>query len=65
MIGESIAKGVCAYFNVPYIESAAEQEGETIYRVQVGAFRDPENAGNMQEELKKAGFDGFIVKGKL
>ena len=65
LIGESIAKGVCAYFDVPYVEPAAEQEGETIYRVQVGAFRNPENAVNAQEDLKKAGFDGFIVKGKL
>jgi N-acetylmuramoyl-L-alanine amidase len=65
LIGEAIAKGVCAYFDVPYIEPAQKQEGETLYRVQVGAFRNPENAGNMQEDLKKAGFDGFIVKGKL
>lgn len=65
LIGETIAKGVCNYFGYKYIEPVAEQEGDTIYRVQVGAFRNPENAGNMLDALKKAGFDGFIVKGKL
>lgn len=35
-----------------------------LYRVQVGAFRNPENAGNLQEQLKAAGFDAIIVKAK-
>ena len=41
----------------------AEPEAENVlYRVQVGAFRNPENAGNLKDQLKAAGFDGFIVK---
>lgn len=65
LIGEAIAEGICNHFDYKYIEPVAEQEEETIYRVQVGAFRNPENAGNMLDKLKKTGFDGFIVKGKL
>lgn len=62
LIGESIAKGVCAYFDVPYIEPAVEQEGETIYRVQVGAFRERENAENMLRDIRNAGFDAFVTQ---
>lgn len=35
-----------------------------LYRVQTGAFRNPENAANLLDKLKTAGFDGFIVKVK-
>lgn len=61
LIGEAIAKGVCAYFDVPYIEPAQKQEGETIYRVQVGAFRERANAENMLRDIQNAGFGGFIT----
>jgi N-acetylmuramoyl-L-alanine amidase CwlA len=33
-----------------------------IYRVQVGAFHNEQNAKNLLAELKKAGFEGFITK---
>ena len=33
-----------------------------IYRVQVGAFSNEQNAKNLLTKLKKAGFDGFITK---
>ena len=65
LIGEAIAEGICKYCGVTFIAPAAEKESDTIYRVQVGAFRNVENADKMLETLKKAGFDGFIVKGKL
>lgn len=32
----------------------------TIYRVQVGAFSNKQNAENLLTKLKKAGFEGFI-----
>lgn len=38
---------------------------KTIYRVQVGAFRDYNNALKMQEKLKSYNIDCFIVKGEL
>ncbi len=34
----------------------------TIYRVQVGAFQQEQNAKNLLAKLKRAGFDGFITK---
>ena len=64
-IAEAICKGICNYFGYRYSEPAAEQEGNTIYRVQVGAFRNRENAERMLDTLKKAGFDAFIAQGKL
>lgn len=40
------------------------QDGDVLYRVQVGAFRVKTNAEQQLAELKKAGFDGFIVEVK-
>lgn len=37
-------------------------EKKTIYRVQVGAFDRRENALNMKNKLKEAGFEGFITE---
>jgi len=31
-----------------------------LYRVQVGAFKNKDNAKELQENLKKYGFEGFI-----
>lgn len=33
-----------------------------LYRVQVGAYRNRENAEKLQQELKKAGYNSFIVE---
>lgn len=38
------------------------QAKEKLYRVQVGAFRNRAYAGEMLEDLKRAGFPGFIVE---
>ena len=35
----------------------------TIYRVQVGAFSNEQNAKNLLAKLKQAGFDGFVKRG--
>lgn len=75
-IGEAIAKGICDYYNVDVddqnvgdgLDSPANKENnvpsedETLYRVQVGAFRVKKNAENYVKQLKKAGFDGFIIE---
>ena len=34
-----------------------------IYRVQVGAFTNEQNAKNLLAKIKQAGFDGFITQG--
>ena len=68
-IGEAIAKGICDYYNVgDGLDRPAEKENnapskdETLYSVQVGAFRSKKNAESYIKKLKKAGFDGIIRK---
>ena len=67
LIGESIAHGICDYFGVTFKEPEQPKPaaGATIYRVQVGAYAKKENAENMLAKLKKDGYSGFIVEGKL
>ena len=70
-IGEAIAKGLCKYLGVKYVPAKQEApkpaepaQSDILYRVQVGAFAVRANAEKMLDRLKKAGFSGFIVKGK-
>ena len=69
-IGEAIAKGLCKYLGVKYVPAKQETpkpaepaQGDTLYRVQVGAFAVRANAEKMLDRLKKAGFTGFVVEG--
>lgn len=66
LIGESIAKGVCDYFGVKFVEPVVgpEVDEDTLYRVQVGAFRVRENAEAQMAKLKADGYDAFIVEVK-
>lgn len=68
-IGEKIAQGICNYLGVKFAAPAAAKPAEpatpakqTIYAVQVGAYAVKSNADAMLAKLKKAGFDGFVVK---
>ncbi len=75
-IGEAIAKGICDYYSVSIDkenvgdglirpaekENNAPSKDETLYSVQVGAFRNKKNAQSYVEKLNKAGFEGFIIK---
>lgn len=56
-IGEAIAKGICNYFGVKYVEKP-KPVVETIYRVQVGAFKNKADADALAALLKGA----FVVK---
>lgn len=70
-IGEAIAKGLCKYLGAAYVPAARQEapkpaepaQGDTLYRVQVGAFAVRANAEKMLDRLKKAGFTGFVVEG--
>jgi N-acetylmuramoyl-L-alanine amidase len=52
------------------IDDCAKEEGsetptgdrKALYRVQVGAYSVKDNADNLKEKLKKAGFDAVVVK---
>lgn len=60
-IGEAIARGVCDYFGVKYVEKSKK-----IYRVQIGAFSVKENAEAQLKKAKAAGFtDAFITEVNL
>lgn len=53
--------------NLPYTMDGFRADvkaamSETIYRVQVGAFRNKQYANDLLTKLKQAGFDGFITK---
>lgn len=62
-IGEAIAKGICDYYGVSTEEkNNASSDDEALYSVQVGAFRVKKNAESYVKQLKKAGFDGFVVE---
>lgn len=66
---EATVKGVCKYFGVAYKAPVVEKptndknssKKETYYRVVVGSYKDKENANDMVNELKKKGYDPFIV----
>lgn len=74
-IGEAIAKGICDYYGIDVVvvtvgngldrfedKNNTSSKDEVLYSVQVGAFRNRKNAENYVENLKKAGFNGIIVK---
>lgn len=54
------AKGICDYFGVKYV-AEKEPTGE-LTRVQTGAFKNKSNAIDLSHELKKDGFDTYIIK---
>lgn len=62
-IGEAIAAGICDHFGVTYVAPApSKPESDTLYRVQVGAFKSKENAERYRDKLKDMGISAFIVK---
>ena len=64
-IAEAICKGVCEYFMAPYkIPNDESPKTETLYHVQVGAFKDRKNAEKMLESVKAHGFPAFIKEEK-
>lgn len=60
-IGELIAMGICDYYGVNVDEI---EENNILYTIQVGAFKNKNNAENYLEKIKNAGFDGFIITKK-
>lgn len=54
-MGQAIAKGILKTLGV-------EIQGDSLYRVQVGAYSIKSNAEAMLERLKSAGFAGYIIQ---
>lgn len=62
-IGVAYAKAILEYFGIAYKEPVVESN--TLYRVQVGAYRQKANADAMLQKVKAAGFnDAFIATAK-
>lgn len=62
-IGKAICKGVCSYYGVNYIsESNTNTTSSSLYRVQIGAFKDKSNAENCLQQAKNAGFTDAFIK---
>ena len=66
-IAEAVCQGVCNHYGVDYVgpqaptkEPAADEA--KWYRVQVGAFRNPDYAQAMLEKLQAAGFSDAYIK---
>lgn len=57
-IAEAITRGICKFYTVDYVKPK-----ETIYYVQVGAFKDKKNADALVEKLKKDGYNVYIKEG--
>lgn len=75
-VARSAAKGLCDYFNLPYVEPytvadpPAEEEtpadATPLYRVQVGAYRNRSGAETLLEEVRAAGFpNAFIATAQI
>lgn len=58
---EQLAEANDTDANIPGSETSVGDK-ERIYRVQVGAYRNRDNAVALQKKLKEAGFDAAIVK---
>jgi N-acetylmuramoyl-L-alanine amidase len=62
-LGEAICKGLCAHYGVKYVAPASvpEPEEKTVYRVQVGAFHNRDNAVRLRDELIAKGYEAFVT----
>jgi N-acetylmuramoyl-L-alanine amidase len=56
-IAVAIAKGLCRHYGVEF-----KEEEKTIYRVQVGAFYNRDNAAALRDELMGKGYQAFITQ---
>lgn len=57
----AIAKGILNYLGIAYKAPQAPQSPSgKLYRVQVGAYRNKDNADRLVKELKSKGYDAFV-----
>ena len=59
--GVAYARAILDYLGITYKENKTTSKNK-IHRVQVGAYKDAENAEAMQSKLKKAGFEAIIIQ---
>lgn len=62
-VAEALAKGVCAYLGIAYVAEAPvvpPPQQDKIYYVQIGAFKNKDNAQNYADQAKKDGYNAII-----
>lgn len=59
-IGELIAMGICDYYGIK--TENENNKNNILYTIQVGAFKNKNNAENHLKKIKNAGFDAVIKK---
>ena len=59
-VAERIVKEWCHILGVKYVAPGATDKTDNLYRVQVGAFSNKENAERLAKELKAKGYDTYI-----
>lgn len=62
-MGSAIAMGILKTLGITVLTNEKpESEEHVLYKVQAGAFKDKNNAINMQKKLKDAGFESITIK---
>lgn len=64
VMGVAIAKGILKTLGIAYVEEKKPDTSGAWYKVQVGAFKNKDNAENLKLKLKACGFDAIIVTSK-
>lgn len=64
-LGEAYAAAAAEYLGLEKKAAPAPEPSDTLYRVQVGAYRVKANAEAMQAKLKADGYSAMIVSVKL
>lgn len=59
---KAIAKAIQTYYQIPFKTEAIPSTSPSLYKVQLGAFQQKENAEKLAEQLQKLGYDPIIVK---
>jgi N-acetylmuramoyl-L-alanine amidase len=59
-IAIAISKGICDYFGITF--ATPPDKNSKLYKVQVGAFSNRNNAENLKNELMQKGYSAIIVE---
>lgn len=58
--GIAYAKAILEYLGIDY--KPENTSGDSLYRVQVGAYRNKANADSMRKQLQTAGFNAIVIE---
>ena len=60
--GVAYAKAILEYLGIVYKEAKATIDDDKLHRIQLGAYKNKENAENMLKVVKAAGFTDAFIK---